>query len=237
MPRLRSENPLIHFVLREIPLTKTKTIRFDERWLVKSSEPSGQWLLCEISLWKSKVKHVDDFLYRKPKQYVSVTLVYKLSIWLGRNVSTIFSRIPRPEGRAGCVDGTCGTSIRRRFRSVPVVSSVVGTVVRLRICGTFARRRCRSTPAIFKERWLGFYFRLRYSFNTRVCSEPQSLEVAMPRLRAEIPLIHFVSREIPLTKSKTTGFDGLLACNILRTLGSMARVRNLFEGKQNDRFR
>ena len=59
---LRAENLLIHFVLREIPLPKTKTTCFTKCWLVisSSSEPSGQWLLCEISLWKIKVKHVDE---------------------------------------------------------------------------------------------------------------------------------------------------------------------------------
>ena len=87
MPRLQSENPLIHFVLREIPLTKTKTTRFDERWLVISSEPSGQWLLCEISLWKSKVKHVDDF-------FIKFHLVWQVC-------HNYLQSHPRPLGRVG----------------------------------------------------------------------------------------------------------------------------------------
>ena len=39
-----------------------------------------------------------------------------------------------------------------------------------------------------------------------VFAQDLNLEVAMPRLRAENPLIHFVLREIPLTKTKTTRF-------------------------------
>ena len=59
------------------------------------------------------------------------------------------SALPRPFGRAGNDDATCGTFSRNRCRSVPAVCSVVGMVVRLRFCGAFACSMYGSTPEEF----------------------------------------------------------------------------------------
>ena len=53
-------------------------------------------------------------------------------LWVWRECHNDLQFYPRPSGRAGCDDGTCGTIARSRYRGVPAVFSVVDTVPRLR---------------------------------------------------------------------------------------------------------
>ena len=103
-----------------------------------SSEPSGQWLLGEISLWKIKVKHVDDFLYRKAKQHVSKTSL-KISSGL-TGLKQPSSAHPRPFVRVGCGDATCGTFACSRYGTTPAEFPVVDALAHF----LSQTGRCRS---------------------------------------------------------------------------------------------
>ena len=112
--------------------------------------------------------------------------VKRTELWDWQECINPLQPIPRPFGRVGNGDDTCGTCARRRSRSAPedlwYLFPVVDSVVCLRICGTFTRRRYGTTPAVFSvlapyDSSLSSNFRLAslsYVFTMRILSSTSS---------------------------------------------------------------